>query len=116
LARGRACYRTSNPIARVAFLVRSPCQRKTSSPRPSPPGEEREKSRLRFALWLRFALLLVLSLLLPVCGHAALSGQRVLLLSIDGMHALDLARFVNNNPNSTLAGLMSNAVNYTTAS
>jgi len=43
-------------------------------------------------------------------------GQRILLLSIDGMHALDLARFVNSYPDSTLANLMRNAVNYTTAS
>src|SRR5258706_7126985 len=42
--------------------------------------------------------------------------KRVLLLSIDGMHALDLARFVRTNPNSTLSTLLHNAVNYTTAS
>src|SRR5438105_4264736 len=32
------------------------------------------------------------------------------------MHAMDLARFVKSNPTSTLASLMSNAVNYSTAS
>jgi hypothetical protein len=43
-------------------------------------------------------------------------ASRILLLSIDGMHALDLARFARTNPSSTLSMLLRNAVNYTTAS
>jgi hypothetical protein len=40
----------------------------------------------------------------------------VLLISVDGMHSLDLAQYVANNPNSTLAQLSQNAVTYTNAS
>jgi len=36
---------------------------------------------------------------------SAASYQHVLLISIDGMHQADLARFIANVPNSTLAGL-----------
>ena len=58
---------------------------------------------------------LVMSAFLAI-DNASADSKRILLLSIDGMHALDLARFVKNNTNSTLASLMRNAVNYTTAS
>jgi len=40
----------------------------------------------------------------------------VLLLSIDGMHALDLANYVRDNPDSTLAQLSGIGVTYTNAS
>src|SRR6266446_3706187 len=61
---------------------------------------------------------ILILLLLPAARLSAdgTTDKRVLLLSIDGMHALDLARFVKSNPNSTLATLLRNAVNYTTAS
>lgn len=42
--------------------------------------------------------------------------ERVLLISIDGMHALDLANYIKANPNSTLATLAGSGVNYTNAS
>jgi hypothetical protein len=42
--------------------------------------------------------------------------RHVILISVDGMHALDLAQYVANNPNSTLAELTKHAVNYTNAS
>ncbi len=42
--------------------------------------------------------------------------KRVLLISIDGMHSLDLANYIASNPNSTLATLSQNAYNYTNAS
>jgi len=60
--------------------------------------------------------LLVSTLLLSHSASGATNANRILLLSIDGMHAMDLARFVRTYPNSTLAGLLSNAVSYTTAS
>ncbi|GCE06767.1 alkaline phosphatase family protein [Dictyobacter aurantiacus] len=44
------------------------------------------------------------------------SRHHVLLLSIDGFHAQDLARYVRLNPNSTLAKLSQNGVTYTNAS
>src|SRR6266481_7785305 len=42
--------------------------------------------------------------------------RRVLVISIDGMHALDMALWVKNNPNSALAKLSAQGVNYTNAS
>jgi predicted AlkP superfamily pyrophosphatase or phosphodiesterase len=42
--------------------------------------------------------------------------RRVLVISIDGMHALDMALFIKNNPNSTLAKLSAQGINYTNAS
>jgi hypothetical protein len=48
---------------------------------------------------------------------AAQSGniQHVLLISIDGMHALDVANYVQNNPGSALAELSSHGITYTNA-
>src|SRR5215470_8710776 len=43
-------------------------------------------------------------------------AERVLLNSIDGFHEKDLARFVNENPNSTLAHLSHHGVTYSDAS
>ncbi len=42
--------------------------------------------------------------------------QRVLLISVDGMHAADLANFIAAHPTSTLASLSSIGVTYTNAS
>jgi len=42
--------------------------------------------------------------------------RRVLLISIDGLHALDLAKFIRSHPNSALAQLSSSGVTYTEAS
>jgi len=42
--------------------------------------------------------------------------ERVLLISIDGLHGVDLARFVEENPNSTLAHLSHHGVTYNNAS
>src|SRR5882757_7873933 len=44
------------------------------------------------------------------------SARRVLLISIDGLHALDLAVFVRSHPNSALAQLSSSGITYTEAS
>ena len=42
--------------------------------------------------------------------------HQVLLLSIDGFHAVDLANFTKSHPNSTLAQLSSSGITYTQAS
>src|SRR5262245_65117612 len=42
--------------------------------------------------------------------------RRVLLISIDGLHAFDLTRYVQTSPSSTLAQLSQTAVTYTNAS
>ncbi len=44
------------------------------------------------------------------------SIKRVLLLSVDGMHALDLANFIEANPDSTFAELAQHGVRYSDAS
>jgi Type I phosphodiesterase / nucleotide pyrophosphatase len=48
---------------------------------------------------------------------AAQSGpiKHVLLISVDGMHALDVANYVHNNPGSALAELSSHGTTYTNA-
>jgi len=40
-------------------------------------------------------------------GHAV---RHVLLISVDGMHALDLSNYVKSHPNSTLAALSSHGI------
>ena len=53
----------------------------------------------------------------PWSDHPDVSQIRhVLLISIDGMHALDLQTYIANYPASTLAKLNASAVNYTNAS
>src|SRR5260370_25461510 len=42
--------------------------------------------------------------------------RRVTGFSIDGMHAIDMALFIKNNSNSTLARLSAQGINYTSAS
>src|SRR5262245_35002992 len=42
--------------------------------------------------------------------------KHVLLLSVDGMHALDLTNYVASHPNSTLAELSRHGITYTNAS
>src|SRR2546423_7933340 len=41
--------------------------------------------------------------------------RRVLVISIDGMHSLDMALWTKNNPQSALANLAAQGVNYTNA-
>jgi len=41
--------------------------------------------------------------------------KQVLLISIDGMHALDVARYVSSNPNSALAELSRHGITYSNA-
>src|SRR5689334_22103684 len=67
----------------------------------------------------------VLALCLLLSSISALAEDRshdggdrirhVLLISVDGLHALDVARFVKTNPNSALAELTQHGVTYTNA-
>jgi predicted AlkP superfamily pyrophosphatase or phosphodiesterase len=41
--------------------------------------------------------------------------DRVLLVSVDGLHETDLARFVETHPGSTLAALAARGIEYTNA-
>ena len=47
--------------------------------------------------------------------NSSITAQRVLLISIDGLHAVDLANFIQSHPESTLAKLSSTGVTYTQA-
>ena len=68
--------------------------------------------------------LLAASAVLMITGSANLFGDQdlrngkihhVLLISIDGMHSLDMANYIKANPTSTLAQLAAGGVNYTAA-
>src|ERR1041385_810563 len=61
-------------------------------------------------------LLTALTIALPIQIHAATNSPRVLVISVDGMHAFDLALFVKTYSNSTIARLVRTSFNYTTAS
>ena len=52
----------------------------------------------------------------PQTAPSTLSVRRVLLISIDGLHAIDLANFIRSHPNSALAELSSYGLTYTQAS
>jgi type I phosphodiesterase/nucleotide pyrophosphatase len=51
----------------------------------------------------------------PAVRPSASRVKRVLLLSLDGMHALDLANYVKARPNSSLAQLSQHGITYTNA-
>ena len=84
-------------------------------------------SQLTLAALLSAVLVSLTSLLAPITSNAQHSAhkrakprgnsvQHVLLLSIDGMHSLDLANLVKDRPDSALAKLSLHAVTYTNAS
>ena len=62
----------------------------------------------------KFPLSLLAGLALGATAQAS-DIDRVLLISVDGLHALDVANFVKNNPGSALAELSSHGVTYTNA-
>jgi hypothetical protein len=49
-------------------------------------------------------------------AKSSVNVQHVLLVSVDGLHALDLANYVNSHQDSTLAALSRNGITYTNAS
>src|SRR2546423_11390679 len=64
-----------------------------------------------------FAGLLCLSLAWATAAQTnGLEAQRVLLISIDGMHELDLTNYIAAHPSSTMAQLVSGGIHYTSAS
>ncbi|WP_051709946.1 alkaline phosphatase family protein [Andreprevotia chitinilytica] len=48
----------------------------------------------------------------PVTATSAVRAERVLLISVDGMHQQDLARFVADHPTSTMAALSRSGITY----
>src|SRR3954467_432849 len=49
-------------------------------------------------------------------ASAQTAPRHVLVISIDGMHAVDLRLFISTHPDSALAGLVASGYNYTSAS
>jgi hypothetical protein len=68
----------------------------------------------RFISNLAVALTLVL-VSIASAEQSTPSVKHVLLISVDGLHALDVARFVDSHPNSALAELSRHGVTYTNA-
>jgi len=62
----------------------------------------------------RIALSLLAGVALGATAQAA-DIDRVLLISVDGLHALDVARYVESHPNSALAELSNKGITYTNA-
>ncbi len=54
--------------------------------------------------------------LCPLAGAAEREVQRVLVISVDGLHAVDAERFIASHPQSALAEIARHAVRYTAAS
>src|ERR1700724_621567 len=75
---------------------------------------------MRFVKALSLFLLFMLPLsLCAATGDDGSDGRRVrhvLLISVDGMHGLDLSTYVATHPNSTLAHLKAHGNTYTNAS
>src|SRR5438552_13611003 len=71
----------------------------------------------RFAVALAGALML--AALVPASAASHINERdhirHVLLISVDGLHALDVANFVQSHPNSALAELSSHALTYSNA-
>src|SRR5437879_11188224 len=62
----------------------------------------------------KIALSLLAGAALGATAHAAEVGH-VLLISVDGLHALDVARYVESHPTSAMAELSKHGVTYTNA-
>src|SRR5258705_7502140 len=70
---------------------------------------------MRFSMLFRWLLTAAITC---ISGHAAgqTSVHRVFVISIDGMHAVDLGLFVRDHPDSALAYLVGSGYNYTSPS
>jgi Type I phosphodiesterase / nucleotide pyrophosphatase len=58
---------------------------------------------------------LLAALAVSLASASARAAERAILISVDGMHALDLALWVKNNPDSAFAQLAKRGVTYTNA-
>ena len=69
----------------------------------------------RFLIALGFGLSTLAALTAQADGALASENpvRHVLLISVDGLHALDLANYINNHPNSTLAELSEHGMTFT---
>ena len=76
-------------------------------------------SRKRFSICIALTTIIVTMALLPglaqADGHGDQHIKHVLLISVDGLHALDVANYVQTHPNSALAELSKHGVTYSNA-
>lgn len=61
------------------------------------------------------AVMAIVGLLSAPAGAQSGNIKHVLLISVDGLHALDVANYVQNNPSSALAELSSHGITYSNA-
>src|SRR6266404_1517183 len=78
------------------------------------PQARQQKTWRKFMLLKKIALGLLAGVALGASAQAA-DIDHVLLISVDGLHALDVARFVDTHPNSALAELSRHGVTYSNA-
>lgn len=58
-----------------------------------------------------------MTLTLSLSAHAdSITAKHVLLISIDGLHEMDVANFIKANPESTMAKLAAHGTHFTNAS
>jgi hypothetical protein len=104
--------------AGLAFSFRSPrlCPEPEAVPRTTARSSGQSKMKLKSLKCLPLLSLgcCILSLPWP-SASAAGSNHHILLLSIDGLHAQDVARFIREHPASNLAALTRSGINYTRA-
>jgi hypothetical protein len=72
-------------------------------------------SRRVFLLLVTSVCLVIASSKIQLKAQPSPRIRRVLLISVDGLHALDLANFVRTHPHSTLAQLSASGITYTQA-
>jgi hypothetical protein len=85
------------------------------SPAPQEEFVSRTSSRVPAALAAAGVLVALVSPPAATAQDGHPSGRHVLLLSVDGLHQTDLARYVASHPGSALAGLVSRGTEYTQA-
>jgi predicted AlkP superfamily pyrophosphatase or phosphodiesterase len=68
----------------------------------------------KFSLGFVLAVLLTVPLLAQQSAQSV-SASHVLLISVDGLHALDVSRYIDSHPHSAFAELVSHGVTYTNA-
>jgi hypothetical protein len=66
-------------------------------------------------LALALSVLLLNSILVGAEDRSEEKYRRVLPISVDGLHAIDVARFIENHPNSALAELARHGLTYSNA-
>src|SRR5262252_1438935 len=105
----------TNPCLGLLLTISAPSQQgvlMSGHTKSHHPLARRRRAMASGAVMLAFAGLAGMA---PQPAHAAQRYAHVLLISIDGMHAIDLARFAAAHPDSALAALAQHGVDYSNA-